>query len=226
MITANVFHRVFFIKAADYGTAFAVDHNDRQYLVTAKHLLDAEVPRTIKFFRNRRWVDVEVEIVGLGAGEVDVAVFRASEILCAKELALDPSSRDVVVSQDVFFVGYPYKMWTDAGNALNGKPCPFVKKGILASSFVGDDGISRLYVDALNNPGFSGGPIVFQPPGRSEFKVAGIVSKFKIDFEKVLDLDGHCTGQTVAYNTGFLVGYDISKAIDIIERNPKGFPIP
>ena len=83
-----------------------------------------------------------------------------------------------------------------------------------------------MYVDALNNPGFSGGPIVFQPPSKTDFKVAGIVSKFKIEFEQVIDPDGDHTEMTVAYNTGFLIGYDISKAIEIIDRNPNGLPIP
>ncbi|WP_065757723.1 S1 family peptidase [Pseudomonas defluvii] len=226
MITANIYNRVFFIKAADYGTAFAIDHGGKQYLVTAKHLINAEKQETIKFFFDRRWVDMPVELIGLCRGETDIAVFRANQILCTGDLPLEPSSDGVVISQDVFFVGYPYKMWTDAGKAMNGRPCPFVKKGILSSSFVGDDGIPRLYVDALNNPGFSGGPIVFQPPGKTEYKIAGVVSKFRIEFERVIDQSGDHIEMTVAYNTGFLMGYDISKAIEVIERNPNGFPIP
>lgn len=226
MITANVYNRVFFIKAADYGTAFSIDHGGRQYLVTAKHLVNAEKQETIKFFFNRKWVDIAAELIGLGGGETDIAVFRVNALLCTKDFPLEPSSKDMVISQDVFFVGYPYKMWTDAGEAMNGRPCPFVKKGLLSSSFVGNDGVPRLYIDALNNPGFSGGPIVFQPPGRTEFKIAGVVSKFKIEYEKVIDHMGDHTEMTVAYNTGFLIGHDISKAIEIIERNPNGFLIP
>lgn len=226
MITANIYNRVFFIKAADYGTAFAIDHGGKQYLVTAKHLINPQKQETIKFFFDRRWVDISVELIGLCRDETDIAVFRANQILCTKDFTLEPSSDGVVISQDVFFVGYPYKMWTDAGKAMNGWPCPFVKKGILSSSFVGDDGISRLYIDALNNPGFSGGPIVFQPPGKTEYKIAGVVSKFRIEFERVIDQSGDHTEMTVAYNTGFLMGYDISKAIEVIERNPNGFPMP
>ncbi len=54
MITANVYNRVFFIKAADYGTAFSIDHGGRQYLVTAKHLVNAEKQEAIKFFFSER----------------------------------------------------------------------------------------------------------------------------------------------------------------------------
>jgi hypothetical protein len=226
MITSNVFNRVFFIKAADYGTAFAIDYEDKQYLVTARHLLSDEGHGSLKFFFGRKWVDLNVELIGVGGGDTDVAVFRVAEQLCTRDLPLEPTSDGIIVSQDVFFVGYPYKMWTDAGAALNGRPCPFVKKGILSSSFVGDDGVHRLYIDALNNEGFSGGPIVFQTPGTRDFKVAGVVSKFKIEFEKVIDPEGDHTEMTVAYNTGFLVGYDIARAIEIIKRKPNGLPLP
>jgi len=39
-IQANILHRVFFIKAGKYGTAFTIDVEGAEYLVTAKHLFD------------------------------------------------------------------------------------------------------------------------------------------------------------------------------------------
>lgn len=36
----NVIYRTFFIKGSLYGTAFTIDHEGEEYLVTAKHLLD------------------------------------------------------------------------------------------------------------------------------------------------------------------------------------------
>jgi hypothetical protein len=224
LITANVYNRVFFIRAEQYGTAFAIDHEGRQYLITAKHLLSND-QRSINFFLDRKWVELPVTLIGLAAGETDVAVFRCEMLLCPNGFPLPPTSKDIVIGQDVFFVGYPYKMWTDAGKALKGRPCPFVKKGTLSSAFVSDDGISRIYIDAINNEGFSGGPIVFQPPGKREFQVAGVVAKFKIAFEKVIDPEGDHTEMTVAYNTGFLVGFDISNAIEIISKRPNGLTL-
>lgn len=225
MITANVYNRVFFIRADQYGTAFVIDHEEKQYLVTAKHLL-ADDRRSIHFFLDRKWVELPVALIGLSVGEIDIAVFRCEALLCPNGFPLVPTSKDIVIGQDVYFVGYPYKMWTDAGEAMAGRPCPFVKKGTLSSAFTSHDGVARIYIDAINNEGFSGGPIVFQPPGRNEFQVAGVVSKFKIAFEKVIDPEGDHTEMTVAYNTGFLVGFDISNAIKIIELNPGGLPIP
>ena len=225
MITANVYNRVFFIRADQYGTAFVIDHEGKQYLVTAKHLL-AHDQKSIRFFFDRKWVELPVTLIGLSAGEIDVAVFRCEVLLCPNRFPLSPTSKDMVIGQDVYFVGYPYKMWTDAGDAMAGRPCPFIKKGTLSSAFISDDGVARIYIDAINNEGFSGGPIVFQPPGKNEFQIAGVVSKFKIEFEKVIDLEGDHTEMTVAYNTGFLVGFDISNAIEIIKKKPDGLLVP
>jgi S1-C subfamily serine protease len=226
MITANVLSRVFFIKAQEYGTAFVIDHEDLQYLVTARHLIDPENQRSIRFFLNKKWIDLPVTLTGIGQGEVDLAVFRVSALLCPKRLPLPASTNEIVIGQDVYFVGFPYKMWTDAGAVMAGRPCPFIKKGTLSSAFTSDDGVSRIYIDAINNEGFSGGPIVFHTRGNNNYRVAGVVSKFKIEYERVIDPIGGHTEMTVAYNTGFLIGYDISNAIEIIGANPNGFPIP
>ena len=225
MITANVYNRVFFIRADQYGTAFAIDYDGKQYLVTAKHLI-ADVQKSIRLFFDRKWIELPATLIGLAIGEIDIAVFRVEMLLCKNEYELPATSKDIVIGQDIYFVGFPYKMWTDAGPALAGRPCPFIKKGTVSSAFVSNDGVHRIYIDAINNEGFSGGPIVFQPPGKMDFQVAGIVSKFKIEYEKVIDKDGEYTEMTVAYNTGFLIGFDISNAIDIIKKNPNGLPIP
>ena len=44
-----------------------------------------------------------------------------------------------------------------------------------------------------------------------------MVSKFRIEYERVLDLDGEPSGMTVAYNTGFLVAYGPRHILSIIE---------
>ena len=226
MITANVLNRVFFIKAQEYGTAFVIDHDDKQYLVTARHLIDPSSQTSIRLFLDKKWIELPVALLGVGSGEIDVAVFRAQTLLCPKRLPLPASSDEIVIGQDVYFLGFPYKMWTDAGPVMSGRPCPFIKKGTLSSAFISDDGVSRIYIDAINNEGFSGGPIVFHKHGKNDFRVAGIVSKFKIEFEKVIDPRGDHTEMTVAYNTGFLIGYEISNVIEIINKNPNGLPIP
>lgn len=225
MITANVYNRVFFIRGAQYGTAFVVDVDARQYLVTARHLLaDPAETKSLSYLHENSWKTLAVQPVGVGRGEVDIAVLAPS-IRMSPQMPMDPTSNDIVLGQDVYFVGYPYKMWADLGTVLNGRAAPFIKKGTLSSAFHKGDPVRRMFVDAINNEGFSGGPLVFQPQGQREFRVAGIVSGFKTEFEPVIDEHGEETKMTVAYNTGFLLAYDIQYVVDLIKKNPIGLPI-
>lgn len=225
VITSNIYNRVFFIRVDQYGTAFTVDIDEKQYLVTARHLVaDPNATTSLKFMHNNTWQDLPVKLVGVGRAEVDIAVF-ATDIRMSPRFVLEPTTKGMMIGQDVYFVGYPYKMWTDAGPALAGRPCPFIKKGTLSSSFDMGDGVRRLFVDAINNEGFSGGPLVFAPHGTNDFQIAGVVSKFKTEREPVLDKDGIDTGMAVEYNTGFLIAYDINYVVKLIRANPIGLPI-
>jgi len=226
VITANIYHRVFFIKGDAYGTAFTVDHEGRQYLVTARHLFtDPANTESLKLFFDRKWLDVSVDHVGSGRGEVDIAVFASKNLRLSPDLPLEPTLDGIVIGQDVYFVGYPYKMWTDAGSTMAKRPFPFIKRGTLSSAFDNSDGVSRIYIDALNNEGFSGGPVVFMPNKCKDFCVGGVVSKFKIELEHVIDSEGNDSGHTVAYNTGFLIAYPVKYAIDLIVANPIGLDL-
>lgn len=225
MITTNVYNRVFFIRGGEYGTAFTVDVENKQYLVTARHLL-AEPERTesVLFLHNNSWKTLPLKVVGVARGEVDIAVLSPS-IRLSPAMPLEATQKDIVLGQDVYFVGYPYKMWADMGSVLNGRPAPFIKKGTLSSAFSAGDSARRLFVDAINNEGFSGGPLVFKPQGQPDFRVAGVVAGFKTEYEAVLDEHGEKTTMTVAYNTGFLLAYDIKYVVEMIAANPIGLPI-
>ena len=225
MITSNVFSRLFFIKDQDYGSSFAIDYENRQYLITAKHIVPA-APKNgiIQLYHEKAWKDLKVELVGLGDGEIDIVVL-APKVRLSPALKLEPTAGGIIIGQDVYFLGYPYKMWAEVGEINRNLPFPYIKKGILSSSFNDEDGIQRFFIDAINNPGFSGGPIVFTPPNKVDFKVAAVVSKFKIEFEEILNMNGEKTDLQCAYNTGFLIGYGIKHAIDLIKQNPIGFEL-
>ena len=225
MITSNVFLRVFYIKGQDYGSAFTIDYEDRQYLITAKHIVPAVAKNgLLQLYHEKVWKSFKVELVGLGDGEIDITVLVPS-VRLSPALKLEPTADGIIIGQDVYFLGYPYKMWTQVGDINRKFPFPYIKKGILSSSFNDEDGIQRFFIDAINNPGFSGGPIVFSQPNRVDFKVAAVVSKFKIEFEEILNKEGEKTDLKCAYNTGFLIGYGIKHAIDLIKQNPIGLKL-
>jgi len=77
----------------------------------------------------------------------------------------------------------------------------------------------ELLVDVWSNLGFSGGPVVFSPLNNPKvFRVAGVISGFKLSREPVKDKNGNDTGMYVEVNSGFLLAYGIKHAMTIIER--------
>ena len=66
MIPSNVIHRVFKIRYGDSaGTAFTIEVEGREYLVTAKHLAQPLVGNgVINVFSNGDWSELEVNLVG------------------------------------------------------------------------------------------------------------------------------------------------------------------
>jgi S1-C subfamily serine protease len=219
VILTNILYRTFFIKALEYGTAFTIDVSGHEYLITARHLLPPDGKTVdVKIFRDKAWTTLAAEVVGRCRGEIDIAVLRVVPRLTSLEFSVTASMADITLGHDVYFLGFPYKMSGDIGSFMGGLPCPFAKKGTLSLLTPGSPQL--LYVDAINNEGFSGGPLFFYPQGKPlELRIAAVVSKFKVEFEAVLDERGEATQMRVPYNTGFLVAYGIKHAIDLINSN-------
>ena len=77
--TANVLQRTFQLAFdGSSGTCFTVDHNDRQYIVTAKHLVQAITDSaTIKIRHDDSWKDCQVNLVGHCDEPIDISVLTA-----------------------------------------------------------------------------------------------------------------------------------------------------
>ncbi|GAB3094877.1 S1 family peptidase [Lysobacter terrae] len=218
MVLSNILFRTFFIKAEQYGTAFTLEIDGSEYLITARHLVDTSKRSfDLRLFLHERWHDIPVQVVGHGRGEIDITVLKLPfQLTKAGELEVFPTIAHLALGQDIYFLGFPYKMWGDVGEFMGGMPCAYAKKGTISSLGWGDPQI--LHVDAINNEGFSGGPLFFYPHGQpTKVHLAGVVSKFKIEFEQVVDSSGNDTGMTVAYNTGFLVAYGSKHILGILE---------
>lgn len=80
-------------------------------------------------------------------------------------------------------------------------------------------------IDGLNNPGFSGGPVYFQPIGQKEKHcVAAIISSYRYNWEPIY-IKGVKTDAQYQFNTGIVIAYTINHAVDLIDNNPIGFEI-
>ena len=236
MITSNVIHRTFHIRyGSGTGSMFSIDRDGRQYLITAKHVVEGIVSGgSISVFHDKQWKNTTVEVVGMGAGGADVAVLTCPVRLASPNLLLEASADKLGYGQPVYFLGFPFG-WGGGGEYINRDfPMPFVKSGIVSAFIPGD--VSRIFVDGHNNKGFSGGPVVFVPNGQpqNEFRVAGVVASYPTPImEPVVDntgnpiLDSH--NRPIAYfqeNQGFVVAFDICHATELIDANPIGFALP
>ena len=80
------------------------------------------------------------------------------------------------------------------------------------------------FLDGHNNPGFSGGPVVFKEPNKNEFKVALVISGYRYTHEPIFIGDQQVP-LAYHYNTGIIVSYGVKHAVDVINENPIGLPI-
>ena len=235
MITANVIHRVLHIRYRNgTGTAFAIDRDGRQYLITARHVVEGVTTGDlVELFHGKQWKKLAVNVVGTGSSGIDVTVM-ACPIQLAPPLPLEASNAGLFFGQPVYFLGFPFG-WDSGLEKMNrGLPVPFVKAGVVSAMIPGN--ASRFYIDAHGNKGFSGGPVVFVPNGRpaNEFQVAGVVAEApRPRLEAVVDRLGQPIlgedGQPTAYfpeNQGFVVAFDIRHAIELIDANPIGRILP
>ena len=221
-ITTNILQRTFqFSFGEDQGTCFTIDYDNRQYMVTARHLVEPITDSaTIRIKHEKIWKDCPVNLVGHGEGEVDISVLAAG-IQISPKYPLPPTSAGLVLGQDVYFLGFPYGLTSEIGELNQNFPLPFVKKATMSAM---DFNPNLFFLDGHNNPGFSGGPVVFSEVGKlgAQLSVAGVISGYRFRKEPVY-LEGKRTPLEFKYNTGIILVYGIKHATDLISQNPIGF---
>lgn len=219
MITSNIIHRTFRIKCGEsVGTAFAIDVENRQYVVTAKHVVEGASPSFLELHKSGRWERVPCTAVG-HAIEEDVSVFALGRTIVPPGLPMLNGSDGIVYGQDVYFLGFPYGVLSGVVLGDEGYPLPLVKRAIL-SAFKGQ----AMLLDGHNNPGFSGGPVVFGQSGGMPNRFGGVISGYRFNPEPVY-LDNQESGLITRSNTGIIISYSVDVALKLIEQNPIGAAI-
>ncbi len=226
MITINIIQRVFHIRVgASTGTAFAIEQDDRQYLITAAHVVSSlKGSYVVELFHEGAWKTLALSLTGISQN-ADIAVF-APPFQLAPSLPTPVSADGVTYGQDVYFLGFPYGIAPEFEGLNRAFPFPLVKKACL-SAFTKENGASVAFLDGYNNPGFSGGPVIFQPAGdnsNSRFRIMGVISGYRFANEPVYNGD-LATPVSIRANTGIIISYDIRHAVDEINRNPNGAKI-
>lgn len=208
--------------AGGAASCFAINHRDRQWLVTAKHVADAAVKNGAAALTLTGENGLNVELSGplvnvpLVQEGPDVTVFDlGGKKIVRDDMTLVPSADGIQLSQEVFFLGYPLPGTLPLMGRL-----PAVRHGILSQRAL-LNGITTWIIDGHNLPGFSGGPLVFAEHGGagSTWHVLGVVHGYwphRIDVEVAGAAMPAGVSFKVPTNAGLVVVYDIQHAIDAI----------
>lgn len=228
--TSNVLYRVLRIKTAtSSGSAFTIEVDGKQYLITARHLLKGFGSEgEVELWLEGRWSKARGRAIYPSKEVVDIAALDLGRPVTIT-FPLEASSGGLTLGQQVYFLGYPYGLGTSGAAPVPPGEVPFLKSGIISALDDRDPEASILYLDGQNNPGFSGGPIVFWHSPSSSFRVAGVVRGYKNEALPVLkkkdlekpDAKAHNDLYTRA-NSGIVIGYDIRHVVEAIRAASRG----
>jgi hypothetical protein len=209
------------------GTCFTLTVRGKQYLITAGHVVEGiKAGGKVGIYQGgAKWQDFIVNPIPVRNPKIDIAVLSSQEPVTDESFWLEAGSvNGLNLVQEVYFLGFPYGGTRSVGGrtlqlfsilSLSGisYPAALVKRGIIAGFDSSDPGSPVFYVDAMNNPGFSGSPVVFYDKASNAPKVIGVVSA-RVP-EDVMTPIG-VPPPPVGVNSGIVVVHDISGAIDAI----------
>jgi len=201
------------------GSCLAIPEHGVFYFITAGHVIGSMmhgVAGQLHVYKDNQWLDVEVTPYFVRRPRnIDLAIIRTTIPSGDEVPCVDLTPGHPMVGQDLFFVGFPYFGNVISYNAQtinHGFPFPLVKKATLAAL---QDPI--IFLDGHNNPGFSGGPIIYWDHQLKMQKVLGIVTGYINHSGKVgnSEIAGELFYQE---NSGIAIGYDLKYACDLIRR--------
>ena len=236
-VTNNILNRVFLIKfRGDFGASFTIEVQDRQYLITAKHTVNnIKEGDKIEIMHDGKWELLPVKPLYIQPPEVDIVVLILPKQI-SPTMPIEPSSVGLFLSQKMYFLGFPFGLRMEYDGLNMRFPLPIVKSGI-CSAFIQpqpNTGYQIILVDGVNNPGFSGGPLVYVEQKSKQLKIAGVIKGYRHQEEKVFrkvlrenkksndDYQLEETDMVIKSNTGIVIAYDIGSAVGVIKNNPIG----
>ncbi len=247
--TMNILTRTLMIESSHgRGSVFSIDVDEREYWITAKHVLTgAEHPPygsitnksvAVRILnpgaQGEEWLPVNFSVIDVGQG-VDIVVLAAPQPILDKPVpSLTTTSAGVMMGADCEFLGYPFGGgWRATWDNGHSYWMPFTKHCTVSTLTFGEP---KIYVlDGINNKGFSGGPVVYHTGG--DQKIIAVVSGYILEPAEIISSiqdkpvvlgktskkDAKPAGKgAVQMNSGFIIAYAISPAIEAIHRNPIG----
>ncbi len=220
------------------GTIFSIDIDSREYWVTATHIVTGAKgkpygrisQKTIELKllnpggEGLEWLPARFSVLQPDA-DVDVVALAPDRLILDKEKGPSPpaSSQGLMFGGPCEFLGYALAGgWRASWDTGARFWMPFVKHCTVS----GTDTDSRMWIlDGINNPGFSGGPVILGTG--NDLKIVGVISGYYLEPTEVIRgnasrLAPDAPKDIVNINSGFIIAYDIAHAVDAIKKNPIG----
>lgn len=109
--------------------------------------------------------------------EVDIAIFEPNEKVAPYNVTPAENSTPLL-GQQVSFLGFPYGIYS---SFPDGRVAPFVKSGTMSAMDSSKPDALIMYIDGFNNPGFSGGPILYWDYKLNRYQIFGVVKGYRHD---------------------------------------------
>jgi hypothetical protein len=251
MPTVSLIERVLMVEShltqgtrAVRGTIFSFDLDHREYWVTAKHILtgakkppygsvtDKSVTLSIldPDVREKQWISVNLSVLDPGK-DIDIVVLAASKPLMANAGTAIPDP-SLTLGGDCEFLGYPTVVdgaWQATLEGGRKHWMPFIKHCTISA--LTSEGTKIIFLDGINNEGFSGGPVIWKTG--AEQAIIGVISGFyseRADVVALIQAQGSnditptptVPAVVAQVNSGLFIASSISHAVDAIRRNPIG----
>jgi len=150
--------------------------------------------------------------------EIDIAVIEpTSAIFNSSGITTDPGA-DTILGDSGIFLGFPLGISSSPTNDSNfAFPLPLVK-GLLYSGVYENKGAILQYFDGHNNPGFSGGPILFRNRKINKPDNWYLVAIVRGYVPQTNKMKTHAGTYDYPENSSIMIGYSASHVGEIIER--------
>ncbi len=225
MVPNEILQSVCFIKTTGTGSCFIISIEKEAHIITDRHLFQNPVNGSkisFELMNDNKWVQNDATLLLHTNANIDIAVLKMN-IKRNDDFFDIGSSKKSWVSQDCYFLGFPYGMRVDDNNDISKKinggfPLPFVKKGIISSMLTDSNDVRIVYLDGHNNPGFSGGPVVIQNIGKSNrrMRIISVISGYINQRGQIKSPFGNFDSYE---NSGIVISHSIDHIFEIIAQN-------
>lgn len=216
MLTNNILQRVFRLSVNNRsGSAYTIEKDGQQYLVSASHIFEGQTEvNEVLIYHGKRWKPYNVQIVfNSPKKDADTIIFRLNEPISPTH-DVTYNLAGAITGTWCYLLGFPFGFSNGAEEINENYPIPFIKAALLSALDGDSHGFVKLYLDGHNNKGFSGGPVVWIPPGTKNMQVIGTISGFHKEAPHSDATDEEC--DLFAVNSGIVIAHWLPNLFDYL----------